>query len=157
MDLEEGTMSEAEMVRRQVESENRIRVESMTDEERQREREELIERFGDGILGLMERRRKQREADSVHRSDMTGEPLIPGQSTVENDGEASGMKATEEVERVRRDVWMENEAFVRELSAAEWESEVKDLEERFGKTTLEALKRRAEKRSGGTDGISHSG
>lgn len=48
-----------------MDEENNARVQSMTEEEREQEREELLARFGGGLVGLMRKRKEQREREKT--------------------------------------------------------------------------------------------
>jgi hypothetical protein len=48
-----------------MEEENNARVDSMTEEERNQERDELLARFGGGLMGLMRKRKEQREKEKA--------------------------------------------------------------------------------------------
>ncbi|CAL1713714.1 unnamed protein product [Somion occarium] len=64
--------------RRQVEEENLRKVESMTAEEREEERREILERFGSGIEGILKKARVVRESREVkedNQIEVKPEPL----------------------------------------------------------------------------------
>lgn len=128
-------LSETEEIQRQVEQENRARVEAMSPEEREAERAELLERFGGGLLDLMRKRRQQREAAQ-------SSPTVP--ANVATEGADLGGEG--EVEKVFREVDGENWDKVAKMSQETREQEIKELEEMFGTKKLDALRRRAEKR-----------
>ena len=137
-------LSEVEQVQRQVDEENRAKVEGMTDEERGREREELLERFGPGLLGLMAKRKQLRESQTPKK-----DQIKAVKENIEPVPEMNGMGLFD-VEKVKREVEGENMARVESMSVEEREQERRDLEDRFGKITLDALKKRAEKRQVGS-------
>lgn len=58
-------LSQSDELRRQMDEENNARVQSMTEEEREQEREELLARFGGGLVGLMRKRKEQREREKT--------------------------------------------------------------------------------------------
>lgn len=111
-------LSEAEEVRRQVDSENAARVAAMSDTERQHEAEELKERFGSGLADLMRRRREAR-------------------------GGATATAPTSDTQKLLADIDVENRRRLEGMTAAEKEAEMQELEERFGATLLGRLKERA--------------
>jgi hypothetical protein len=55
-----------------MDEENNARVQSMTEEERVQEREELLARFGGGLVGLMRKRKEQREKEKEKEQANTG-------------------------------------------------------------------------------------
>jgi RNA polymerase II-associated protein 1 len=57
--------------REQISHENEMKVASMTDEERERERQEILERFGDGIGEILRKAKANRLAMSKQESDLT--------------------------------------------------------------------------------------
>jgi hypothetical protein len=111
-------------VRRMVDDENTQRVASMTAEEREEEVGELKARFGSGLEGLMRRRREKREGR---------QPDIAAQApmAIVTDGGDD-----------------ENTMRVAAMSEEERKEELKELEERFGSATLDALRTRALKKQG---------
>jgi hypothetical protein len=111
-------------VRRMVDDENSQRVASMTAEEREEEVGELKARFGSGLEGLMRRRREKREGK---QPDIAAQAPQAVASSVGDD------------ENTRRVVAMSEE---------ERKEELKELEERFGSATLNALRTRALKKQG---------
>lgn len=111
-------------MRRMVDDENTQKVASMTAEEREEEVGELKARFGSGLEDLMRLRREKREGkhtDIAAQAPMAG---IPGCGDDEN---------------TRR---------VAAMSEEERKEELKELEERFGSATLDALRTRALKKQG---------
>ena len=117
-------LPEGEKVRRMVDDENTQRVASMTAEEREEEVGELKARFGSGLEDLMRRRREKREGK---------QPVVSAQAT------RSTLPASGDDENTRR---------VAEMSNEERKEELKQLEERFGSATLDALRTRALKKQG---------
>lgn len=117
----------------QMERENLARVQAMSEQERSEEKAELMERFGPGLMDLMRKRKAQREAQVSSQA---------------------GPSRLREVNMVRQEVDEENRKQVQSMSASDRESEVNDLEQRFGAATLAAIKRRAEarQRPGGDSG-----
>ncbi|KIO16361.1 hypothetical protein M407DRAFT_33988 [Tulasnella calospora MUT 4182] len=71
-----------------VSSQNEKRVREMSDSEREREREEIIERFGPGIVDLMHRVKRRRDAAVKSPSQEDNDPVLfaPG-SVNEEPGE----------------------------------------------------------------------
>jgi RNA polymerase II-associated protein 1 len=59
--------------REQISRENEMKVASMTDEERERERQEILERFGDGIGQILRKAKAKRLAMSKQESDLTAD------------------------------------------------------------------------------------
>ena len=117
-------LPEGEKVRRMVDDENTQRVASMTAEEREAEVGELKARFGSGLEDLMRRRREKREGKQPVVSAQATHATLPGSGDDEN---------------TRR---------VAEMSDEERKEELKQLEERFGSATLDALRTRALKKQG---------
>jgi hypothetical protein len=118
------TLPEGEKVRRMVDDENAQRVASMTAEEREEEVEELKARFGSGLEDLMRRRREKREGKQ------------PDTSVVAFQAVSSSVGDDENTRRVAA------------MSEEERKAELKELEERFGSATLDALRTRALKKHG---------
>jgi hypothetical protein len=118
------TLPEGEKVRRMVDDENTQRVASMTAEEREEEIGELKARFGSGLEGLMRRRREKREGKQPGTSAQAFQAVVPGAGDDENTRRVAGM------------------------SDEERKAELKELEERFGSATLDALRTRALKKQG---------
>lgn len=121
---------------RQMEEDNKAKVAAMTSEERGIETTELLARFGGGLVEVMRKRREQREKGASSSQ--------PGSSS---EGGPSEIRTPSEVQRVRQEVSLENERQLQVMSEEERVQEMQDLEGRFGKATLEALKRRAEQRA----------
>jgi hypothetical protein len=109
-------------VRRMVDDENTQRVASMTAEEREEEVGELKARFGSGLEDLMRRRREKREGKQPDIAAQAPMAIVPGGGDDEN---------------TRR---------VAAMSEEERKEELKELEERFGSATLDALRTRALKK-----------
>ncbi|KAK8844126.1 hypothetical protein IAR55_006920 [Kwoniella newhampshirensis] len=131
--------SEVDEVRDAVDKENKARVEEMTEEEREQEVEELKERFGQGIVGLMRKRKEARErksftAESNSIASGSSTPRIPI-PLEEHMGDA---------QKVLQQVSEENERKVQAMGGQEREHEIQELEERFGPKVMEALRRRAQ-------------
>jgi hypothetical protein len=118
------TLPEGEKVRRMVDDENTQRVASMTAEEREEEVGELKARFGSGLEDLMRRRREKREGKQ------------PDTSVVAFQAVSSSVGDDENTRRVAA------------MSEEERKAELKELEERFGSATLDALRTRALKKQG---------
>jgi len=118
------TLPEGEKVRRMVDDENTQRVASMTAEEREEEVGELKARFGSGLEGLMRRRREKREGKQTDTAVQAPHAAVPSGGDDEN---------------TRR---------VAAISEEERKEELKELEERFGSATLDALRTRALKKQG---------
>lgn len=96
----------------------------MTAEEREEEVGELKARFGSGLEDLMRRRREKREGKQPDLSAQAPMAVTPGGGDDEN---------------TRR---------VAAMSEEERKEELKELEERFGSATLDALRTRALKKQG---------
>jgi len=112
-----------------VDDENTQRVAGMTKEEREEEVGELKARFGSGLEDLMRRTREKREG----KQPATG-PTISAEK-----GMAVPSRDVEQDENARR---------VNGMSDEERRTEIKELEERFGAATLDALRTRALKKQG---------
>ncbi|WWD21214.1 hypothetical protein CI109_105698 [Kwoniella shandongensis] len=134
--------SEVDEVRDAVDKENTARVEGMSSEEREQEIEELKERFGESVLETMTKRREARarsEAQpTANGSSSSSTPQVPV-SLEQHMGDA---------QKVLEEVSEENERKVRSMGTQEVEQEVEELQERFGSKVMEALRKRAESRSG---------
>ena len=96
----------------------------MTAEEREEEVGELKARFGSGLEDLMRRRREKREGKQTDISAQTPQAVAPAGGDDEN---------------TRR---------VAAMSEEERKEELKELEERFGTATLDALRTRTLKEQG---------
>jgi hypothetical protein len=118
------SLPEGEKVRRMVDDENTQRVASMTAEEREEEVGELKARFGSGLEDLMRRRREKREGKQPYISAQASQAVGPGGGDDENTSRVAAMSDEERKE------------------------ELKELEERFGSATLDALRTRALKKHG---------
>jgi len=118
------SLPEGEKVRRMVDDENTQRVASMTAGEREEEVGELKARFGSGLEDLMRRRREKREGKQPDTSAQATKAVVSGGGDDEN---------------TRR---------VAAMSEEERKEELKELEERFGSATLNALRTRALKKQG---------
>jgi hypothetical protein len=105
-----------------VDDENTQRVASMTAEEREEEVGELKARFGSGLEDLMRRRREKREGKQPDTSAQVPQTVVPSGGDDENTRRVAGMSDEERKE------------------------ELKELEERFGSATLDALRTRALKK-----------
>ena len=127
-----GGRPSSDDTQRQMEEENQAKVAAMTPEERDLEKEELLARFGGGVVEVMRKRREQRQLPNV-----SAEPTGRAGST---------STALTESQRIRQDVNAENERELQAMSEEERRQEIQDLEGRFGQSTLEALKKRAERR-----------
>lgn len=129
-------LTESERVRESVDDENIRRVAGMTVEEREEEVEELKARFGSGLEDLMRKRRERRLRQStIHsgQSQATGDHVPHGA----NEGGGADGRGT------NRDGRDENTVRVQEMSEEERQAEIRELEERFGAATLNALRERA--------------
>jgi hypothetical protein len=73
-------LSQSSELQRQMEEENNARVQSMTEEERDQEKEELLARFGGGLVGLMRKRKEQREKENA-RATAAGELNVTSQAS----------------------------------------------------------------------------
>ena len=73
--------------RGQVEEENRRRVEAMTEEEREQERAEILEKFGPGVADVLRRARAAREAKQKSSSGQVGAEPSTSSSPPESRGE----------------------------------------------------------------------
>jgi hypothetical protein len=113
-----------------VDDENMQRVASMTTEEREEEVGELKARFGSGLEDLMRRRREKREGKKVEAP--------PGPTT---SAPQKGIMAEEDGQD-------ENTRRVAGMSDQQRETEIKELEDRFGSSTLDALRKRALQKQG---------
>lgn len=60
--------------RRQISEENEKKVDSMTEEQREEERKEILERFGAGIGDLLKKAREARERQMQNKAGSTVEP-----------------------------------------------------------------------------------
>jgi hypothetical protein len=121
-------MTEVERIRQSVNEENTRRVAEMTQAERDEEVRELKERFGPGLEGIMRKRREQRMKKE-------GKERTPPAET------ETGRLASPD------DGIDENSLRVQAMSPEERQSEVRELEERFGSTVIDALRQRAAKRA----------
>ncbi|GFZ47259.1 hypothetical protein JCM24511_05002 [Saitozyma sp. JCM 24511] len=131
--------SEYERVRREVDAENTARVESMTEEERISEVQELQERFGPGLVELMRKRRAARQG-AVTTSVQGGGP-----STV-MDSRNAGVPHRSEADKVYAEVDEENRVRVEGMDVEERQGEIQELQERFGSAVIDALRKRGEAR-----------
>jgi ribosomal protein L29 len=125
-------MTEVERIRQSVNEENTRRVAEMTQEERDEEVRELKERFGPGLESIMRKRREQRlKKEGEERT-----PPAETEAGAETHRLASLDGGTDE-----------NSLRVKAMSPEERQSEVRELEERFGSTVIDALRQRAAKRA----------
>lgn len=62
-------MAGTDDLRRQISEENEKKVENMTEEERDRERQEIIEQFGAGVGDLLKRVKEAREQRQTHEQE----------------------------------------------------------------------------------------
>lgn len=111
-----------------VDDENTQRVAQMSAEEREEEVGELKARFGSGLEDLMRWRREKREG----KQPATTPAAVAQDGAVLEGGQAIG-----------RDGEDENARRVAGMSDEERRTELKELEERFGSATLDALRARA--------------
>ena len=63
----------------QIDAENKARIAAMSEEERKQEAQELIERFGPGLVGLMQRRRAQHQAKNTEEEKSTVPSVVAEQ------------------------------------------------------------------------------
>ena len=127
-----GGRPSSDDTQRQMEEENQAKVAAMTPEQRDLEKEELLARFGGGLVEVMRKRREQRQSPNIS----TESTRQVGPTTT----------VLSESQRIRQDVNAENERELQAMSEEERRQEIQDLEGRFGQSTLEALKKRAERR-----------
>lgn len=160
--VERGPMSEMERVRRDVDSENMKRVESMSKEEREREVEELKERFGGGLVDIMRKRREARLAAINGGTGATSSstPSIVADTTrpdgrmvhdatpSRSDPPTGRGEGLTEAQKVYEQVDKENALRVESMSAEERQQEIGELEERFGKGIMDMLRKRALAKAG---------
>lgn len=125
-------LSEEERLRQSVDDENERRVAGMDSETRDEEVRELKERFGPGLEDLMRKRRQKRLDHEQMGQPPPNISTQDPQSFGRGDGglEAGGSS--------------DNAARVEAMSQEERDQEVAELEERFGSTVIDALRRRAE-------------
>jgi hypothetical protein len=130
--------TESERVRESVDDENTRRVAGMSAEEREEEVEELKARFGSGLEDLMRKRREKR----LQQSGVAGSQ---SRSTEPRDEVSPGNLGPEGIEGrgTNRESRDENTARIQGMSKEERQTEIQELEERFGSTTLNALRERA--------------
>lgn len=128
-------MSEEERIRQSVDDENERRVAEMDSETREEEVRELKERFGPSLEDLMRKRRQKRlekeQSNPVPPTTSINPPVRTGR--LGHEGEL-GLEAGGP---------SENAARVQSMSAEERDQEVAELEERFGSTVIDALRKRA--------------
>ncbi|WVQ73769.1 hypothetical protein IAR50_003349 [Cryptococcus sp. DSM 104548] len=129
--------SEWEQIRKQVDKENKRTVEAMTSEERDDEVEELRQRFGSKVMGLMQKR-----ADA--RRNKTSLPQAGGPSQPAVLQPVSGV----DTKSILKEVSEENEKRIKNMSEEERTQEMEELRERLGDNVLEGLRKRAEARLG---------
>lgn len=67
--------------RKQVEDENRRRVENMTEEEREQERMEIMERFGPNIAEVLRKARAAREGKGAEKEDLSIDTTLKSPGT----------------------------------------------------------------------------
>jgi hypothetical protein len=132
-----GRIAESEEIRRQTDHENIARVRAMSSEEREMEKEELLDRFGPGLVELMRKRKEKREQRAVHETDLDQPAPAAGPSR---------LQGRDEVAQIREEVMDENRHRVEAMTEGERLEEVKELVERFGAATINALRARAEAR-----------
>lgn len=136
---------EYEQVRQSVDVENRQRVESMSQEEREEEIQELKERFGPGLLELMRKRREGRVPTATqyapHSQAGVGEVSEPLEV---QEKDVRTHKGVGDIRQVAQNVDEENRQRVQGRTEAERKEEVEDLAQSFGKTALDTPKARAE-------------
>ncbi|ODN80896.1 hypothetical protein L202_03024 [Cryptococcus amylolentus CBS 6039] len=130
-----GSGSEWEQVREQVNEENKRTLETMTSKERSEEVEELRERFGSKVMGLMQKR-----ADA--RQNKTSLPQASAPSLPAVLEPVAGV----DTKSILQEVSEENEKRIKDMSAEERTQEMEELRERLGDHVLEGLRRRAEAR-----------
>jgi len=127
--------SHGDEAQQQIEEENRAKVAAMSVEEREMETEELLARFGGGLVEVMRKRREQREKGANGFTSSSRNQAGPSKIAMSESG------------RIRQEVGGENERHLQAMSEDERTQEMQDLEGRFGAATLEALRRRAEQRA----------
>ncbi|ORX39237.1 hypothetical protein BD324DRAFT_649321 [Kockovaella imperatae] len=70
----------SDVTRREIEAENEARIQAMTAEEREQEAQELIERFGPGLVDIMRRRRDERQAATASTLESRPTPMTRSQT-----------------------------------------------------------------------------
>ncbi|WVF65339.1 hypothetical protein IAT40_000065 [Kwoniella sp. CBS 6097] len=148
-DAKPKPLSEVDEVRRAVDAENIRRVQGMTPSEREDEISELEERFGSNILSFMRKRRHARlsTSDSEPSAENTTEDGPSSRSTAQMPALGQTIEqALGDAESILRDVDQENRRRVEGINGLEREQEVEELQERFGASLMDALRKRAEKR-----------
>lgn len=68
----DGSKGGAEVWRRQIDEENRRRVEGMTEDEREEERKEILERFGPNVGDILRKAREARETPRRKQEETQG-------------------------------------------------------------------------------------
>ncbi|KAL7414450.1 hypothetical protein BDY24DRAFT_369638 [Mrakia frigida] len=106
----------------------------MSPQEIQQEKEELLERFGGGLLDVLRKRREKREAQEVHtpQPSSSPSPAIPYSS--------------DETSRILSSIQKENDDRFFAMSHEERMSEKQELLDKFGGGLLDVLKKRREAR-----------
>lgn len=111
----------------------------MTEEERASEAQELQERFGPGLVELMRKRRAARQGAGSN-------PVQGGGPVTVMDSRNDGFSKRSEADKVYAEVDEENQVRVEGMDAEERLGEIQELQERFGSTVLDALRKRGEAR-----------